>query len=283
MSAWIEAGPECLVWEELNVRFACSEPHHPLDWIGLYPAHTPTVVGVSHHRWLYLSAASTDSHGQRSITFPTNMLPTYAGRFELRMHRANGYGPAVATCKVTFREGKRSPWKSALMFGGLLLTVQGFQWTLDAKGNCDADPIDTAGATDPIGDHMSRWAADANHYLVHNLDVAGALQALCSSALDGSMIALFVVGAFQRSSLRPFLALFLLQVFRFVAQAAAVMPCAPGFIWPRGTLLGLDVPTLFVDYHPANDYFFSGHTGTVVVAGLEFMEMDHYRTGWRTW
>lgn len=147
------------------------------------------------------------------------------------------------------------------MFAVLLATVQCLQWVLDAKGSC-AYVAPESGAIDPIQDWLSLWAGPANAFLVSQPATAAALQALCSGVLDSSMIAIFVVGAFQRSSIRPFLALFLLQFFRFTAQAAAVMPCAPGFIWPKGALWGVDVPTLFVDYHPANDYFFSGHAGT---------------------
>jgi hypothetical protein len=76
------------------------------------------------------------------------------------------------------------------------------------------------------------------------------------------------------------LALFLFLLFRFVAQLSAVVPCAPGFLWPRGALFGAYVPSILVDYHPANDMFFSGHTGSLLVAAIEFFEMDYAKTAW---
>jgi len=44
---------------------------------------------------------------------------------------------------------------------------------------------------------------------------------------------------------------------RFFGQLAANIPCLPGFIWPEGALFGVKVPTVFIDYAPANDLFIS--------------------------
>ena len=60
----------------------------------------------------------------------------------------------------------------------------------------------------------------------------------------------------------------------------AVIPCAPGYIWPVGKIAGFKIPTLFVDYHPANDMFFSGHAGTALVIGWELMQLEYYRCAW---
>ncbi len=40
---------------------------------------------------------------------------------------------------------------------------------------------------------------------------------------------------------------------------------------------GVEIPTLFVDYHPANDMFFSGHTGTTLLIALELYQLDYQR------
>ncbi len=132
---------------------------------------------------------------------------------------------------------------------------------------------------DPIDDNFVTATAGLNDHFAKNPHVASMVQALSSACLDISMITLFSVGALYRSSTRPFLSLFLFMSFRFVGQAMATIPCAPGFLWPRGEINGMPIPTLFVDYHPANDMFFSGHCGTVIIAGLEFMAMDHFVVG----
>lgn len=60
----------------------------------------------------------------------------------------------------------------------------------------------------------------------------------------------------------------------------AEIPCPPGFLWPRGRVWGVDVPSLFVDYAHTNDFFFSGHTGTALILGLEFFQLDYNRLAW---
>ena len=66
------------------------------------------------------------------------------------------------------------------------------------------------------------------------------------------------------------------MTLRFVAQVAATMPCAPGFTSGRAGSSGvLKIPTLFVDYHPANDMFFSGHAGTIVCAAIRSFGMGN--------
>ena len=145
------------------------------------------------------------------------------------------------------------------------------------------DTTATAAAGDTqhgIEDYALLATESLNHWFITHPTAATALQALCSASIDVSMVTMVVTGAFRRSSTKPFLALFLLMMLRFVAQSAAVMPCAPGFIWPRGALFGWPIPSLFVDYHPSNDYFFSGHTGTVLTAGLQFLDMDYPFLAW---
>jgi hypothetical protein len=128
-----------------------------------------------------------------------------------------------------------------------------------------------------------QWTAPLNAFLAASPAAAGAAQALSSAILDASVVAFLYVGAMRRSSMRPFMSLFLVMAFRFVAQAAAVVPCAPGFLWPRGSILGVEIPSLLVDYHPANDMFFSGHTATVIVVAVELFEMGYFRSAMLLW
>ncbi len=105
-------------------------------------------------------------------------------------------------------------------------------------------------------------------------------QAASSLLLDAGVLVLAWCATVRRSSVRSYCALFLFFALRFVAQLAATIPCPPGFIWPRGRVAGLDIPTLFVDYRVANDFFFSGHVGTALVVALELFQLDYNRLAW---
>ncbi len=105
------------------------------------------------------------------------------------------------------------------------------------------------------------------------------MQALTSFALDVGMLMLLFLGTIRRSSVRSVLSLFLFMRIRFIAQLMA-LPCPPGFLWPHGKLFGVHMPTFFIDYHPANNMFFSGHTGTALIVGLELFQMGYLRTAW---
>jgi hypothetical protein len=115
--------------------------------------------------------------------------------------------------------------------------------------------------------------------MIQHPTVAEACQALSSFSLDFTIMFLLYVSTTQRSSVRPFFSVFLFQTFRFLAQILATIPCAPGYFFPPGKLLGYQIPSLFVDYHPANDYFFSGHVGTTLVLGIELFALDYTRLG----
>lgn len=51
-------------------------------------------------------------------------------------------------------------------------------------------------------------------------------------------------------------------------------------MWPKGKVFSFSIPTLFVDYHPANDMFFSGHTGISLLIGLELLELEYFKLAW---
>jgi hypothetical protein len=210
------------------------------------------------------------------IHFDPHELPNHSGWFEIRLHLNNDYGRPHDKCSCYMMEAKISPIKRIallLFFVGLVATFQHF---LNAKGVCpfldpDVHPID------PIDDNFVRLTAPINRYFIENPAVVELAQAISSLTLDFGMVLLVTVATTRRSSIQPFLALFLLMTFRFVAQLMAVIPCPPGFLWPKGKIYGYEVPTLFVDYHPANDMFFSGHTGTSLLIGLELWQLDYHR------
>ncbi|CAM9695958.1 unnamed protein product, partial [Ectocarpus fasciculatus] len=134
--------------------------------------------------------------------------------------------------------------------------------------------------TDVIDDAFIRVTSDLNKRLIANPVLAEAYQAICSLLIDTALLALLYLGTTRRSSVRPFLSILIFFTFRFIAQIAAVIPCSPGFLWPVGKLFGYEIPTVFVDYEPTNDMFFSGHAGTTFIIGLEFFELDYHRLAW---
>eukprot|EP00943_MAST-04B_sp_MAST-4B-sp1_P000621 g621.t1 len=268
--------PENIVGTSLPVKIYISPANalHALDWVGVYPSRTPTAPGLSLSRWVYLGQGKKAIKNNRvkiDITIPVEKLPNHGGFFEVRVHRKNGYSVENRSI-VHFLQQPMSRFKRWGFFFSLVALVAVFQEILNNKGTCSY--LDPGKHIDKIDDWGYNATYDLNAYLVANRDVAAACQALSSLFLDGSMLLLLLWGALKRSTVRPFLSLVLFMTFRFIAQIAATIPCAPGYIWPSGKLFGFAVPTIFVDYHPANDMFFSGHTGTIVVAGIQFYTMN---------
>jgi hypothetical protein len=172
-----------------------------------------------------------------------------------------------------------SPLKRVVLMLFFTVLISGFQHVLNSKGQCTfMDPdIHTV---DVIDDLFVRLTVGLNRWFISNPDIAAAFQAVSSLWIDFSVTLLICVGSTRRSSARPFIALFLFFFLRFFAQLIAVIPCAPGWLWPEGKLFGFNIPTVFVDYTPANDMFFSGHSGTAIVIGLEMFELDYHRFAW---
>ena len=172
-------------------------------------------------------------------------------------------GPPASAVKIM---GDKALAKRAMLLAALLAVTASCQRSLDARGNC-VEFLRSAGPAyeDPIRDRAFELTTGLNAVMFGRPALAGGLQAVCSLSLDASMVGLLVCGGFLRSSSRPFLAMFFLMMTRFAAQRLDQMPCPPGYMWPHGALLGWRVPSLFVDYHTSNDFFFSGHAGTVVV------------------
>ena len=268
----VYSDPENVVGTSLSVQVKIfpASAFNTLDWVGIYPISTPTAPGLSLSRWVYLGQGKKKVKNNTAsvhIMIPTTKLPNHGGYFHVRIHRKNGYTVENKTV-VHFLDQPVSSYKRWAFFFSLVAIVASFQAVLNSKGTCKyLDPKDHVDKFFDWGYHMTY---DLNGYLVANPDIAEAAQALSSLFLDVSMLGLLIVGALKRSTVRPFLSLVLFMTFRFVAQIAATIPCAPGYIWPKGKLFGISIPTIFVDYHPANDMFFSGHTGTLVVAGIQF-------------
>ena len=272
---------ELVVGEPLDVQILVTGTMDPTDWIGIYPASVPTLPGLSHSKWRYISSncvieSQNDDDKQTtiSIRFKPHELPQHHGWFDVRIHTSDDYGMAHTVANFYMMDNPISPFKRLAILLTFVGAIAVCQHLLNAKGICEfVDPL--THPYDPIDDMYIRVTADLNRYLIDNPEVAAAIQAISSLSLDLGMLFLLFVGSTRRSSVRPFLALFFFFIFRFIAQVMAVIPCAPGYIWPKGQLFGANIPTVFVDYHPANDMFFSGHTGTTLIIGIELFALDY--------
>lgn len=129
-----------------------------------------------------------------------------------------------AIARVHFLRARSSFRKRAFLLAVLVAITSVCQRSLDARGDC-LEFLRTAppGYEDPIQDHAFELTAGLNAVMFDHPWVAGGLQAICSASLDASMVMLLIIGFFRRSSIRPFLAMFLLMMLRFVAQSVDVM------------------------------------------------------------
>lgn len=124
-----------------------------------------------------------------------------------------------------------------------------------------------------IGDGLQNLTASLNSYLQHSPSAANALLIVSSALIDA--IGLFLLGTWIfAGSVRPFLGLLLLLGLRQLMQALCALPAPPNMIWHYPGF-----PSLFVTYHVANDYFFSGHTGIAVFGAIE---LARFRKNWLT-
>jgi hypothetical protein len=124
-----------------------------------------------------------------------------------------------------------------------------------------------------LGDGLHNLTAGLNSYFARNAGAANLLLIVSSGLIDALGLFLLARWLFG-GSVRPFLGLFLLMVFRQILQAICALPVPPGMIWHYPGF-----PSLLVTYHVANDFFFSGHTAIAVFGA---MELSRFRRKWLT-
>lgn len=113
-----------------------------------------------------------------------------------------------------------------------------------------------------IGDLVHDLTAPVNRWLHAHPRAADRLLIASSFGID--IFGLSLLGsALVGSSLRPFVAMLLLFLFRQVCQACCALPAPQGLIWRHP-----GVPSLLVTYAVANDFFISGHTAIAVLGAL---------------
>lgn len=114
-----------------------------------------------------------------------------------------------------------------------------------------------------IGDLLHDLTAGWNRWLQDHPKATNAILIVSSGFID--LFALFLIGAgLFGSTLRPFLALLMLFIFRQVCQGLCALPIPDRMVWRNPGF-----PSLLVTYGVANDFFISGHTAIAVLGAIE--------------
>lgn len=124
-----------------------------------------------------------------------------------------------------------------------------------------------------ITDGLHELSAPWHAYLMQNPRVANAILIVSSAFIDVFGIFLIAAGIFG-PSLRPFVSLLILFIFRQVCQVVCALPAPRDMIWRNPGF-----PSLLVTYGTANDFFFSGHTAVAVLGAIEIAHLCPWWVG----
>jgi PAP2 superfamily C-terminal len=114
-----------------------------------------------------------------------------------------------------------------------------------------------------VGDRLHDLTTPLHAWFIRNPRATNLTLIVTSALIDA--IGIFLLGsAILGSSLRPFVALFILFGLRQICQSISTMPKPTGVIWRHPGF-----PSLLVTYDVANDFFFSGHTAVAALGALE--------------
>lgn len=133
--------------------------------------------------------------------------------------------------------------------------------------------LGSQGFSQGIGDRIHLCLAPATEWLGHHYQAADNLLIVTSAIIDllGSFL---LVSGIVGPSVRPLLGLIVLFILRQLCQVLIALPPPDGMIWRYP-----GVPSFFVTYSTANDFFFSGHTAIAVYSAIELARL---RRRWLT-
>jgi hypothetical protein len=114
-----------------------------------------------------------------------------------------------------------------------------------------------------VGDGLHELTAGINRWLASEPRRGDGLLVLSSSVIDLLGI-LLIARSILGATIRPFLGLLAIFALRQSMQGLTALPPPEGMIWRYP-----GIPSLFVTYGVATDFFFSGHTSIAVWGGLE--------------
>ncbi len=132
-------------------------------------------------------------------------------------------------------------------------------WTQSLIGSRKGGPA--------IGDALHDWTEPWNDYLQSRPKLANGILIVSSAFIDFFGLFLIAAGLFG-TTLRPFVGLLFVFVFRQLCQALCTLPIPQKMIWRNP-----GVPSLLVTYGVANDFFISGHTAIAVLGAIEIARL----------
>jgi membrane-associated phospholipid phosphatase len=114
-----------------------------------------------------------------------------------------------------------------------------------------------------IGDTLHAWTEPWNDWLQARPQVANWILRISSGFID--LFAIFLLAAgILGGTLRPFIGLLMVFVFRQLCQGLCALPAPPKMIWRHPGF-----PSLLVTYGVSGDFFISGHTAVAVLGAIE--------------
>ncbi len=114
-----------------------------------------------------------------------------------------------------------------------------------------------------IKDALHDWTESWNDWLQRQPKVADWILRVSSLFIDIFAIFLLAAGVLG-GTLRPFVALLMVFVFRQLCQGLCALPAPPKMIWRHPGF-----PSLLVTYGVSSDFFISGHTAIAVLGAIE--------------
>ena len=155
----------------------------------------------------------------------------------------------------------------AIRIGFVVVSVALWFYSQAKISTCKPPPL----ADSPIGDRLHTWSTPWHTWLTARRERSSRLLIITSAGIDVFGVYLLAATIFG-SSIRPIVALLIVLALRQFCQYLVSLPAPAGVVWHHPGF-----PSLFVTYHVANDYFFSGHTA---IAAAATMQLAHVAPWW---
>ena len=134
------------------------------------------------------------------------------------------------------------------------------------------DKLEVLAEDECIRDYPFEWTEEWNQFFVDNSGWKDFMIIKSSVGIDFVLISYLVIYFFWGSTWRLPGALGFFYPIRNVIQAIFLMGRLDGFLWSHPGIMSLTVP-----YFDTNDFYFSGHTGSMVMYASEFIAMRWYK------
>jgi len=124
-----------------------------------------------------------------------------------------------------------------------------------------------------ITDQIHIWSEPVNSYLFTHIFTRNMILIFMNSVLDVLSLFILFITIWKRD-IRPFLIFFIFFFLRQILQLLVKLPIPDQILW-----IYPGFPSLLQTYHVSSDFYFSGHTGTSLIAALE---LSYFKIPWLT-